>query len=70
MYLKFDEQQIKYIKKKIIPTCIRASYYVSCQRNKDVQSRALKILNDIEFLIFVNLYNPNIFQVVADKLHL
>ena len=31
--LKFDEQQIKYIKKKIIATCIRASYYVFCQRN-------------------------------------
>ena len=39
--LKFDEQQIKYIKKKIIATCIRASYYVFCQRNKDWTSPEL-----------------------------
>jgi hypothetical protein len=39
--VKFDEQQIKYIKKKIIATCIRSSYYVFCQRNKDWTSADL-----------------------------
>ncbi|CAB3984919.1 Hypothetical predicted protein, partial [Paramuricea clavata] len=39
--LKFDKQQIKYIKKKIIAICIRASYYVFCQRNKDWTSPEL-----------------------------
>ena len=39
--LKFDEQQIKYIKKKIIAICIRTSYYVFCQRNKDWTSPEL-----------------------------
>ena len=33
--LKFEEQRIKYIKRKIIATCIRASYYIFCLRNKD-----------------------------------
>ena len=33
--LKFDEQRIKYVKKKIIATCIRTSYYIFCRRNKD-----------------------------------
>ncbi|CAB3992480.1 Hypothetical predicted protein [Paramuricea clavata] len=39
--LKFDEQQIKYIKKKIIAICIRTSYSVFCQRNKDWTSPEL-----------------------------
>ena len=26
--LKYDEQRIKYVKKKIISTCIRTSYYI------------------------------------------
>ena len=39
--LKFDEQHIKYIKKKIITICIRASYYIFCQRNKDWTSPEL-----------------------------
>ncbi len=33
--LKYDEQRIKYVKKKIIATCIRTSYYIFCRRNKD-----------------------------------
>ena len=33
--LKFEEQHIKYIKRKIIVTCIRASYYIFSLRNKD-----------------------------------
>ena len=33
--LKFKEQHIKYIKRKIIATCIRASYYIFYMRNKD-----------------------------------
>ncbi|CAB4041462.1 Hypothetical predicted protein [Paramuricea clavata] len=33
--LKYDEQCIKYVKKKIIATCIRTSYYIFCRRNKD-----------------------------------
>ena len=32
--LQFDSQQSKYIKKKIVSTCIRTSYYIFCQRNK------------------------------------
>ena len=39
--LKFDEQHIRYVKKKIISTCIRASYYIFCQRNKDWTSPEL-----------------------------
>jgi hypothetical protein len=39
--LMFDEQQIKYIKKKIIALCIRTSYYVFCQRNNDWTSTEL-----------------------------
>ena len=39
--LKFDEQHIKYVKKKIITICIRASYYIFCQRNKDWTSPEL-----------------------------
>ena len=39
--LKFDKQHIKYIKKKIISICIRASYYIFCQRNKDWTSPEL-----------------------------
>ena len=42
--LKFDEQHIRYVKKKIISTCIRASYYIFCQRHKDWTSpEVLKI---------------------------
>ncbi len=33
--LKYDEQRIKYVKKKIIATCIRTSYYIFCRRSKD-----------------------------------
>ena len=33
--LKYDEQHIKYVKKKIIVICIRTSYYIFCKRNKD-----------------------------------
>jgi hypothetical protein len=33
--LKYDEQRIKYVKKKIIATCIRTSYYIFCRQNKD-----------------------------------
>jgi hypothetical protein len=33
--LKYDEQRIKYVKKKIIATCIRTSYHIFCRRNKD-----------------------------------
>ena len=33
--LKFDEQRVKYVKKKIIATCIRTSYYIFCRRNKE-----------------------------------
>ncbi len=33
--LKYDEQRIKYVKKKIIATCIHTSYYILCRRNKD-----------------------------------
>ena len=33
--LKYDEQHIKYVKKKIIAICIRTSYYIFCKRNKD-----------------------------------
>ncbi len=33
--LKYDEQRIKYVKKKIIATCIRTSYYIFYRRNKD-----------------------------------
>ncbi len=33
--LKYDEQRINYVKKKIIATCIRTSYYIFCRRNKD-----------------------------------
>ena len=33
--LKYDERRIKYVKKKIIATCIRTSYYIFCRRNKD-----------------------------------
>jgi hypothetical protein len=33
--LRYDEQRIKYVKKKIIATCIRTSYYIFCRRNKD-----------------------------------
>ena len=32
--LKFDGQQSKFIKKKIVSTCIRTSYYIFCKRNK------------------------------------
>ena len=32
--LQFDSQQSKYIKKKIVSTCIRTSYYIFCKRNK------------------------------------
>ena len=39
--LKFDEQHIRYVKKKIISACIRASYYIFCQRNKDWTSPEL-----------------------------
>ena len=39
--LKFDEQHITYVKKKIITICIRASYYIFCQRNKDWTSPEL-----------------------------
>ena len=39
--LTFDEQHIRYVKKKIISTCIRASYYIFCQRNKDWTSPEL-----------------------------
>ena len=39
--LKFDEQHIRYVKKKIISTCIRVSYYIFCQRNKDWTSPEL-----------------------------
>ena len=39
--LKFDEQHVRYVKKKIISTCIRASYYIFCQRNKDWNSPEL-----------------------------
>ena len=33
--LKYDEQHIKYVKKKIIAICIRTFYYIFCKRNKD-----------------------------------
>ena len=33
--LKFDEQRVKYVKKKTIATCIRTSYYIFCRRNKE-----------------------------------
>ena len=33
--LKYDEQHIKYAKKKTIAICIRTSYYIFCKRNKD-----------------------------------
>ena len=33
--LKFDAQYKKYIKKKIVSTCIRSSYYIFCKRNKE-----------------------------------
>ena len=40
--LKFDEQHIKYTKKKSITICIRASsYYIFCQQNKDWTSPEL-----------------------------
>ena len=39
--LKFDEEHIRYVKKKIITICIRASYYTFCQRNKDWNSPEL-----------------------------
>ena len=39
--LKFDEEHIRYVKKKIISTCTRASYYIFCQRNKDWTSPEL-----------------------------
>ena len=32
--LNFDSQQSKFIKKKIVSTCIRSSYYIFCKRNK------------------------------------
>ena len=32
--LQFDSQQSKFIKKKIVSTCIRTSYYIFCKRNK------------------------------------
>ena len=32
--LKFDGQQSKFIKKKIVSTCIQTSYYIFCKRNK------------------------------------
>ena len=32
--LKYDEQRVKYVKKKIIAPCIRTSYYIFCRRNK------------------------------------
>ena len=32
--LKYDEQRVKYVRKKIIATCIRTSYYIFCRRNK------------------------------------
>ena len=32
--LQFDSQQSKYIKKKIVTTCIQTSYYIFCKRNK------------------------------------
>ena len=32
--LQFDSQQSKYIKKKIVSTCIRTSYYIFCKRSK------------------------------------
>lgn len=33
--LKYRQQRIKYVKKKIIATCIRTSYYIFCIQNKD-----------------------------------
>ena len=39
--LQFDEQHIRYVKKKIIATCIQASFYVFCQRNKNWTSPKL-----------------------------
>ena len=39
--LKFHEQHVGYVKKKIISTCIRGSYYIFCQRNKDWTSPEL-----------------------------
>ena len=33
--LKYNEQRIKYVKKKIIAICIRTSYYIFCRQNKD-----------------------------------
>ena len=39
--LKFDEQHIRYVKKKSISTCIRAPYYIFCKRNKDWTSPEL-----------------------------
>ena len=32
--LQVDSQQSKYIKKKIVSTCIRTSYYIFCKQNK------------------------------------
>ena len=32
--LTSDSQQSKFIKKKIVSTCIRSSYYIFCKRNK------------------------------------
>jgi hypothetical protein len=40
----------------------------SVNETKTGLARAFKMLNDIKFFIFVNLYNPNIFQVVNGKL--
>ena len=47
--LKFDEQHTRYVKKKIITTCIRASYYIFCQRNKNwINPQLFKDLSSVQ----------------------
>jgi hypothetical protein len=51
--LKYDEQRIRYVKKKIIATCIRTSYYIFCRRNKDWNNPEL-----LNFLLKLKIFSP------------